>query len=918
MTHDLHLRPMVGMVGGWSNSTRLAPRYVPYFRLFQAPTLFSIWHTPQNRLLSYVQTGKDDFGTIFVGTHTYAHSSTTDSAGSTTPQFLDVAIKKATPTALDLRGGKSIQTYDEMEERCHEIKALMRLQEGSPMTSNIQYLYEYFMDGTNFFMVTERLGPTLEDWRSQCEIFTEKMAVDICRTILQGLVFCESRNVIHRSVKLQNIQFREPGNFRTLKLVGFAMACTLEGDQLSRDFCGSLGYIAPEIYLAEPYGYKVDMFSFGVLLFRLLSGDRPFSSTDTEILRSQTIELRYNMQREDWASVSHPAKDLVCKLLVNSTERLTAEQALNHRWLSEIGEVEVGPSLSPPPPSQGDRHVLSSASSSAIDDVITSASSKGTAKTQSTSAESTFASHSETTTSQNVRMPRGLDLPEELSVVGINVETISLREAVLDNNLARVRLLIQQNGIACAQQVDEYGANALHHACRVGNVVIVQYFVEECHVNVEATDNLGFTALHVAASSGHPLVRNTTLYLASQEGHLVVVQYLIESHGANVSATNTDGSTALHLACRYGCLSIVQYLVERCQFDIETVDPFGFTGLLEACYIGHLPVVQYLLESCMANVNASNVNDSTALHLACDNSKLDVVRYLVETCGVNLQASNKDGSSALHRACSGDCDGDGSNLDVIRYLVETCQVDIDAKDHNHETALDLAQKRARAVASGSGGFSGPEQDAVDYLLSQRSNQGSGTIETVAPGAALRLAKRSPARTESKALVMTADELSRSSLADSNLTITQTRIAASMTELVPTFDVPDRSYVSSILTTTVLGRGFFGTVLAGHDRDLNVDLTVKAVDANLLTAAAAAAAAGDVPTEQETMSALVQELQVRTKHDDTMQCCDPHRFESHLLYAQMCVPSLCPIGPSELQPPQHCFSNRVLLFGRCAG
>ena len=91
-----------------------------------------------------------------------------------------------------------------------------------------------------------------------------------------------------------------------------------------------------EIYLGEPYRFEVDMFSFGVTLFRLLSGERPFPVIE-ENLKRHTIEYRYNIDSEDWRYVSSAAKDLIRKLLINRQERLTAAGAHGHRWVQEEG-----------------------------------------------------------------------------------------------------------------------------------------------------------------------------------------------------------------------------------------------------------------------------------------------------------------------------------------------------------------------------------------------------------------------------------------------------------------------------------------------------------------------------------------------------------------------------------------------------
>jgi calcium/calmodulin-dependent protein kinase I len=158
---------------------------------------------------------------------------------------------------------------------------------------------------------------------------------------LQSLCFISSRGVVHRGITLSNILFRKNGDFRTLVLVDFGLARVLESDATTKDFCGSLGYIAPEIYQGERYRFEVDMFAFGVVLFRLLSGVRPFPSNNSQILKRDTIMLQYNVQGSDWENVSAAAKDLVRKLLINRQERLTAEHALQHPWFSEVDAVGI-------------------------------------------------------------------------------------------------------------------------------------------------------------------------------------------------------------------------------------------------------------------------------------------------------------------------------------------------------------------------------------------------------------------------------------------------------------------------------------------------------------------------------------------------------------------------------------------------
>jgi serine/threonine protein kinase len=283
-----------------------------------------------------LQLGKGTFGDVYKGAHKHRHGS------NRKKPWHYVAIKKTAPTVLDRRdgGGTRIRTTFEVEERVQEIKTLIKLREGNPAMSPVLYMYEYFWDYNretgkgDIFLVTELLGQELDQWRQQQQVFMESSAKRIASVLLEALDFMHSRNVVHRDIKLQNILFRKNGDFRTLKIVDFGLAKVLDHDRTARDFCGSLGYIAPEIYQAMPYQFEVDMFAFGVVLFRLLSGARPFACQNQEKLKADTIGLRYTIQGRNWEGISQEALKLVRKLLIGPEQRFTAEECIRHDWFS--------------------------------------------------------------------------------------------------------------------------------------------------------------------------------------------------------------------------------------------------------------------------------------------------------------------------------------------------------------------------------------------------------------------------------------------------------------------------------------------------------------------------------------------------------------------------------------------------------
>ena len=97
-----------------------------------------------------------------------------------------------------------------------------------------------------------------------------RMGMDIC----QALIACERENVIHRDIKIDNVFFN---GFDSFKLGDFGISKQLEKTQSALSQKGTNMYMAPEVFRAEKYDHTVDIYSLGILLYRLLNRGRfPF------------------------------------------------------------------------------------------------------------------------------------------------------------------------------------------------------------------------------------------------------------------------------------------------------------------------------------------------------------------------------------------------------------------------------------------------------------------------------------------------------------------------------------------------------------------------------------------------------------------------------------------------------------------
>ena len=97
-----------------------------------------------------------------------------------------------------------------------------------------------------------------------------KLGIDICK----ALELCQKYNIIHRDIKADNIFVSENGEF---KLGDFGIARVIERKDTELSKKGTSAYMAPEVYKGQTYTSAVDIYSLGIVLYRLLNNNRaPF------------------------------------------------------------------------------------------------------------------------------------------------------------------------------------------------------------------------------------------------------------------------------------------------------------------------------------------------------------------------------------------------------------------------------------------------------------------------------------------------------------------------------------------------------------------------------------------------------------------------------------------------------------------
>ncbi|XP_072136062.1 testis-specific serine/threonine-protein kinase 1-like [Mobula birostris] len=155
------------------------------------------------------------------------------------------------------------------------------------------------------------------------------------RQLALAIKHCHELGVVHRDLKCENLLLDKDFNIK-LSDFGFAKRCSID-DQgrplLSKTFCGSAAYAAPEVLQGIPYQPKVyDVWSLGVILFIMVCGSMPYD--DSNIKRMLRIQKEHRVDFPRSKVVPPECKELIYRMLhPDTSKRLTIEEVLEHPWL---------------------------------------------------------------------------------------------------------------------------------------------------------------------------------------------------------------------------------------------------------------------------------------------------------------------------------------------------------------------------------------------------------------------------------------------------------------------------------------------------------------------------------------------------------------------------------------------------------
>jgi tetratricopeptide (TPR) repeat protein len=152
---------------------------------------------------------------------------------------------------------------------------------------NIVALFDYGEMSHHSFIAMEYIeGRDLDQLARNRRMLPLAEFVSICSQLAAALDYAHQKSVIHRDVKLGNVMVTDES---VVKLMDFGLAKAVkENPDRSLMVIGTPYYMAPEQIAHENIDHRVDIYAFGILMFRLLTGHLPFEQGD--VLRAQRFE----------------------------------------------------------------------------------------------------------------------------------------------------------------------------------------------------------------------------------------------------------------------------------------------------------------------------------------------------------------------------------------------------------------------------------------------------------------------------------------------------------------------------------------------------------------------------------------------------------------------------------------------------
>jgi serine/threonine-protein kinase len=186
---------------------------------------------------------------------------------------------------------------------------------------NILEIFDYSgQEASESYIVTEFIhGVTLRDWLDSRWQPRPALAALVVHRLCLALAHAHEFGIVHRDIKPENVMIRQDG---CLKLMDFGIAQILDHQKLTMtgQLLGSPAYMAPELISGKPIDSRTDLFSVGILLYQLSTGQLPFSGRNPHEVLNRIADADYSPASAVNPMVDPDLEDLLKRALAREPD----------------------------------------------------------------------------------------------------------------------------------------------------------------------------------------------------------------------------------------------------------------------------------------------------------------------------------------------------------------------------------------------------------------------------------------------------------------------------------------------------------------------------------------------------------------------------------------------------------------------
>ena len=243
--------------------------------------------------------------------------------------YLAEDLKLNRPVALKILQAEFFDNPDRLERFRREAKTAAKISH-----PNVMGIYDMDMAreeetgrDINYIVMENVPGDSLTNFLKKRNYNTSEV-LRLAEKIAAGLAAAHKLNIVHRDIKTDNIKVDDDG---TPKILDFGLAKPIDmlfsgddadtTDTVSRELTqegkilGTVNYMSPEQARGETVDTRSDIFSFGIMFYRMLTGDFPFEGADKVSIMAKILEAKHTPLRQKNESLPAELERIIDKCL---------------------------------------------------------------------------------------------------------------------------------------------------------------------------------------------------------------------------------------------------------------------------------------------------------------------------------------------------------------------------------------------------------------------------------------------------------------------------------------------------------------------------------------------------------------------------------------------------------------------------